>query len=178
MREGMTFSNWQKRKRLNVRLLQPELAFCGEEIDSILTQILAAHFPEKTTVPGIFFGRTPTLAHIDEARDEHRTTIWMHHALNDPATPEYVFRHVLKHELIHTRVGPRNVDGKWVAHPPEFWEEEERIGHADRVRAWEWVSENFRDALRWDREHECVWVNQNRMKQLLRLRRGEPDRIF
>jgi len=91
----------------------------------------------------------------------------MHHALNDPATPDYVFSYVLKHELLHTQIPPREIGDKWSAHPPEFWLEENRIAKADRVRAWEWLCVNFADALKKDDEHECIWVNNKRMKQLI-----------
>ena len=91
----------------------------------------------------------------------------MHHALNDPATPDYVFAYVLKHELLHTRIRPREVNGKWSAHPPEFWEDENHIAEADNGRAWEWIYRNFWVALTRDTEHECVWVNKRRMKELL-----------
>jgi hypothetical protein len=163
----MTFKSWQKRKTLNARLLQPQLAVCSREINALLSQILAAYFPEKTTAPGVFFGRTPTLAHIEDSQSEQRSAIWMHYALNDPATPDYVFAHVLKHELLHTRIRPREVNGKWLAHPPEFWEEENRIAEADKGRSWEWISRNFYDALKRDTGHECIWVNNRRMKELL-----------
>ena len=163
----MNFESWQKRTRLNVRLLQPQLPFCGGAINALLSQILAAYFPKKTTTPDVFFGRTPTLALIENPQSGQRSTIWMHHALNDPATPDYVFAHVFKHELLHTRIRPREVQGKWLAHPPEFWEEESRIAEADKGQAWEWIFRNFAAALKRDSEHECVWVNNRRMKELL-----------
>jgi hypothetical protein len=108
----MTYKSWQKRKALNMRLLQPQLPVCGQEINALLRQLLAAHFPEKTTHPGVFFGRTPTLAHIEDSQSEYRSSIWMHHALNDPATPDCVFSHLLKHELLHTLILPREVNGE------------------------------------------------------------------
>ena len=77
------------------------------------------------------------------------------------------FAHVLKHELLHTRIRPREVNGERSAHPPEFWEEENRIAGADKGRAWEWIYGNFYDALKRDTEHECIWVNNRRMKELL-----------
>lgn len=166
----MNFKSWKKQKVLNARQLQPQLPVCGEAINALVSQILAAYFPEKTMAPSIYFGRTPTLAHIEESAGEQRTTIWMHHGLNDAATPDYVFAHVLKHELLHTRIRPREVHGKLIAHPPEFWEEENRIAAADKGRAWEWIHRNFAGALKGDSEFECIWVNNRRMKDLLRNR--------
>jgi hypothetical protein len=150
----MTFKSWQKRKMLNARVFQPQLPVCGREINALLGQILAAHFPEKTVPPSVFFGRTPTLAHIEDSQSEQRSVIWMHGALNDPATPDDVFAYVLTHELLHTRILPREIDGESVAHPPEFWEEENRIGETDEGRAWEWIFLNFHDALKRDTENE------------------------
>jgi hypothetical protein len=166
----MTYRTWQKRKTLNARLLQPELPVCSEEINAILRQILKVHFPEKNRPPSVFFGRTPTLAYIEDSQSEHLSAIWMHIALNDPATPDYVFSHVLKHELLHTRIIPRQVNGVWSAHPPEFWEEESRIAEADTGPAWQWIDANFNYALKRDNEHECIWVNNRRMKELLQAR--------
>ena len=163
----MTYRTWQKRKTLNLHILQPQLPVCGAEIDALLHQILAAHFPENPATPAVFFGRTPTLAYIQNARSGSGAEIWMHHALNDPGTPDYVFSHVLKHELLHTRIRPREVDGKWSAHPPDFWEEEKRIAGSDRIRAWEWIYGNFTRALKRDAECECIWVNNRMMKELL-----------
>jgi len=166
----MTFKSWQKRKTLNARLLQPQLPLCGREINALLGEILPAYFPENITTPRVFVGRTPALAHIEDPHSEQRSTIWMHYALNDPATPDYVFAHLLKHEPLHTRIRPREVNGTWLAHPPKFWEEENRIDDADKARAWEWIHLNFGDALKRDTEHECIWVNNRRMKELLHAR--------
>lgn len=163
----MTFKNWQKRKTLNLRLLQPQLPASGTAINALLSQVLAAYFPDRTVAPNVFFGRIPTLAFIEDAQGEQRPAIWMHHALNDPATPDFVYVHVLKHELLHTRIRPREVNGKWLAHPPDFWEEEDRIAGVDKGRAWEWIYSNFYAALKRDTEHECIWVNNRRMKELL-----------
>ncbi len=167
---GMTFRSWERRKKLDVRLLQPQLPVCGGEISAIVTQLVTCHFPDIATPPGVFFGRTQTLAHIEDALREERSGIWLHHALNDHATPDYVFAFVITHELLHVRIRPREVDGKWSAHPPEFWEEENRIAVADRSRAWEWIYRQFGYALREDKEQECIWVNNRRMDELLRNR--------
>ena len=173
----MTFKSWQKRKTLNVRLLQPELPVCASTLEALLSQIIAVYFPEITITPPVFFGRTPTLAYIEDAGNAQRSVIWIHHALNDPVTPPYVFAHVLKHELLHTRVRPKVVDGKWSAHPPEFWEEEGRLSAEDRGLAWQWIITTFEDALKTDIKNECMWVNNKRMKELLHDRQfAEQDR--
>jgi hypothetical protein len=155
------------RKVPRLRLTQPQLPVYGAEIEALLHQIIAVHFPENIAPPAVFFGCIPTLAHIENSQSESGASIWMHQALNDPATPDYVFSFVLKHELLHTRVVPRRVDGKWLVHPPEFWEEENRISQPDKVRAWDWLYSNFASALKRDNDFECIWVNQKRMKQLL-----------
>jgi len=77
---------------------------------------------------------------------------------------------MIAHELLHTRIRPREVDGEWLAHPPEFWEEENRITAADKSRAWEWIYRQFGIALRKDKAQECIWVNNRRMDELLRNR--------
>ena len=165
----MNFKNWAKQRKLNTRLLQPQLPICATEINAVLTQTVALHFPEIAIAPGVFFGRTSTVAYIDDSLCAHRS-IWLHQALNDPATPDYVFAFVIKHELLHTRIPPTEVDGKWSAHPPEFWEEENRIAALDRSAAWQWIYRHFGFAIRRDNEQECIWVNNRRMDELLRNR--------
>ncbi|HLK47715.1 MAG TPA: hypothetical protein VKT49_06250, partial [Bryobacteraceae bacterium] len=128
---------WKQRQALSARLLQPLLPLCSRELDALLSQILTAYFPEQTVAPPIYFGRTATLAYIEDVASG-RCAIWMHYALNDPATPDYVFAHVLKHELLHTRIRPREENGVWLDHPREFWEEERRISEDDRGRACKW----------------------------------------
>ncbi len=175
----MTFETWQKRKILNPRLLRRQLPVCGTEIDTLLTQILATHFPGKNlTTPAVFFGYTPTLAHIEEISGDRPAAIWFHHSLNDQNTPGYVFALILKHELLHTQIRPREVDGKWSAHPPEFWQEENRIAKTEKHLAWKWIRENLGEALKHDAENECIWVNNRRMKELLRRRHYTLDDLM
>ena len=83
----MTFETWQKRKILNPRHLQRQLPVCGIEIDTLLVQILATHFPGKNlTTPAVFFGYTATLAHIEEISGDGPAAIWFHHSLKLPKT--------------------------------------------------------------------------------------------
>lgn len=166
----MTLRNWKKLKKLNVRLLQPQLPVCGPRINELLSLILQRHFPQRPRIPIILFGRTPTLAHIEHSDQSGASTIWLHHALNDEGTPDWVFSFILKHELLHTQILPREVDGKWSAHPPEFWEEEIRLCDPDERHAWEWISSRLGLALKRDNEHECIWVNNRRMTEVLRNR--------
>ncbi len=168
----MKFKDWEKRKKLNKRLLQPQLPVCGREIEAILAGIVAIHFPEIKALPGVYFGRTPTLAHIEDSHLVDRSAIWIHYALNDPSTPDYVLRFVITHELLHTRIRPREVDGERLAHPPEFWEEENRIAEEDKTRAWEWIYGQVGLALTKDKDQECIWVNNKRIDQILRNRAG------
>lgn len=58
----------QRRKALSLRIKQPQLPVCNAEIEALLHQIIEVHFPENITPPTIFFGRTPTLAHIEISR--------------------------------------------------------------------------------------------------------------
>lgn len=166
----MTFKNWEKRKKLNKRLLQPRLPVCGSEINAILAGIVALYFPEIKTLPSVYFGRTPTLAHIEDSHLAEQSAIWLHDALNDSTTPDYVLRFIITHELLHTRIRPREVDGEWMAHPPEFWEEEKRIAKSDITRAWDWIYGTVGRALKRDKDAECIWVNNKMIEQILQNR--------
>jgi hypothetical protein len=74
--------------------------------------------------------------------------IYLHEALNRPDMPLETFQYVLKHELLHFALPPR--DG--VSHPPEFWERQAAI------------APEAKDCDRWLEAHipALVWLESGR----------------
>lgn len=102
--------------------------------------------------------RQPNLACINTDGDVHQIRI--HAVLNHPGTPEEVIAFVLQHELLHLQIPPREIDGKRVLHPPEFWEAERAIAK-DRVLAWAWIWLSFHSVLKRDKEKDRTLVKRN-----------------
>jgi hypothetical protein len=53
--------------------------------------------------------------------------IFSHSLFHRPDVPQPVIEHVLRHEPLHLKIRPREIDGKLVHHPPEFWEAEQAL---------------------------------------------------
>lgn len=85
--------------------------------------------------------------------------ICLHSLFNRPDVPQPVIEHVLRHELLHLKIPPREINGKRVIHPPEFWEEE-RILVPWKEVSWAWMVDAFWYALKVDHPNECIWVKK------------------
>jgi len=107
-----------------------------------------------------------TLAFIRTREGRRGGDIHVHSLLNRPDTPKQVIEHVLRHELIHLLVAPREVDGKLTAHPPEFWEHERRLVPWAGL-SWNWIAFTLYDVIRRDEEAECIRVKRG-WKRLFR----------
>ena len=108
---------------LEQAMRQPVLAFTAIEVPGLLEAVRREHFPELPPTPIVFVAPGPRapLACIVNAETAERR-IYVHAVLNDARCPEHVFSLIAKHELAHTAVRPRKIDGRWAQHPPEFWE--------------------------------------------------------
>jgi hypothetical protein len=51
------------------------------------------------------------------------------------------------------------IDGKRVDHPPEFWEAEAKLVPW-KSASWAWMYAAFWDALKVDRDNECIWIKK------------------
>jgi hypothetical protein len=67
---------------------------------------------------------------------------------------------VCKHELLHLRIQPREVDGRWRQHPPEFWAAEQELA-PERSEAWEWICRRLRSRLKIRPRRERIDVRRN-----------------
>ena len=77
--------------------------------------------------------RQPTLACIEIQNSS--AIIKMHSLLNHQQTPLEIIRLIFIHECLNLLVWPREIGGKVISHPPEFWEKEEQY-IPDRHICW------------------------------------------
>lgn len=133
------------------------------DVDQILRGLLAGEFKDLAVRPIWQFAEEDTLAFI---RADYPTgpLIVMHSTLNNPGTPYEVIKFIFKHELLHLRIRPREIDGKLVAHPPEFFEMERKIA-PEVSDCWVWMIINFYPALKRDEKREQTTISRRIAKQ-------------
>lgn len=106
------------------------------------------------------YWKAPALASI-QLNWEEGPLIQISTLLNEPDTPYEVMEHIIIHELLHIEVPPREIDGKHVSHPPEFWERERALS-PQAGKAMEWIFLRFFSDLKIDRKNECLFVKRYR----------------
>lgn len=79
---------------------------------------------------------------------------------NRPDVTQPVIEHVLRHELLHLKIRLREIDGKLVHHPPEFWEAEQALVPWKEA-SWGWMVLAFWDVMKTDVPNERVWVKKS-----------------
>jgi hypothetical protein len=151
----------------------PELSLLDFDPRRLLGDVRSG-FPALASRPiEVWLHRQPTLAClVDEGA---AACIHLHSVLNHPQTPPRVMAFILRHELLHLLVPPRTVNGKWQAHPPEFWEAEKELC-PDRVLAWRWITLVLGGCLRQDKRKECNFVKAS-WKRLMNGERPTLDQI-
>lgn len=157
-----------------LRQQHPVLSFANVDLTALLKDILVTLFPELTQTPQWHFVRSKRLAFIVHGGlSTGGANIYINQILNRSDTPEQVFRQIFTHELLHLRIGPREVDGKMKSHPPEFWEAENQL-FPEVERAWEWIFFNLGEYLIQSQQDECVRVRRNWRESLLHSMRHVP----
>lgn len=149
---------------------QPELSFLRFDPFFMLEQI-RSEFPELSGKYKIelVLKRHALLACVRQRKGE--VLILVHSILNHEDTPREVIEVVLRHELLHLIIPPREVDGKHKSHPPEFWEAEDRVSPT-RALAWNWLFGVLGLNLRRDQKREAVLVLRGWEKQMRHPRPG------
>lgn len=118
-----------------------------------------AGFPELSSLKvTVWVQSQPTLASIGLEHNE--AVIRLHAVLNHRDTPQEVIAFVLCHELLHRVIPPREIQGRVVTHPPEFWTAE-RERAPNRSLAWGWMYVVLRECLKKDEKQECMFVKAN-----------------
>jgi hypothetical protein len=133
-----------------------EIPIVPFDVDQILHDLLAGEFRDLTVRPIWQFAEEDTLAFI---RPDYPNgpLIVFHSILNNLGTPYEVIKFILKHELLHLRIRPREIDGKLVSHPPEFFEVEKQIA-PELLDYWQWMMINFYPALKRNEKKEQTKV--------------------
>ena len=137
----------------------PEISFLSFDVLELLTSI--QHEMGLYAIGPVTFSlqSMETLACIRWKHGEPGGDIFFHSLFNRADVPRPVIEHVLRHELLHLKIPPREIDGKRVVHPPEFWEAEAQLVPWTPF-SWAWMYTAFWDALKDDRENECIWVKK------------------
>jgi len=156
-----------RRHLRRTRIGAPELPMFPFDLADVLGRVRAG-FPELSSVKvTIWVQSQPTLACIGSEHSE--AVIRLHAVLNHPDTPEEVIAFVLCHELLHRVIPPREIQGRVVVHPAEFWTAE-RERAPNRSLAWGWMYVVLRECLKKDEKRECTFVKAN-WKRLMNERR-------
>lgn len=133
----------------------PELPLAAFDCHELLEEVRRRHFPGLAVPVELWFVRMPTLANVSRYGD--KAVIQIHSLVNHHGTPREVLQFVLKHEMLHLAVPQREIDGRTVSHPPEFWEREREIApEAGRVWGWLWV--HFGHCFLRDKAAEKIYI--------------------
>lgn len=138
---------------------QPGLHFTAVNVPAILEEVRSSLFPGVAPIQ-VFFVHHGALACIRVGGRTEPSEIHLHQVLNTGKTPHHVFRSILVHELIHTVVRPAEIDGRWVFHPPEFWELERRLV-PDMASTWQWIDEHLWSVILRKPKEERTDVRRN-----------------
>jgi hypothetical protein len=136
-------------------------------IHSLLDETRKQYFPAIEKPVTICFVKQETLANIIFTPREYQ--IRMHSLMNHKDTPSEVITVIIKHELLHIRIRPTEINEKMISHPPEFWEAEKLIA-PERELIWSWVWVQFYGCLKINKEEEKTLVKKNWKKYMNRER--------
>ncbi len=143
---------------------QAELSMLAFSADELLADISAAGSSNFRVVWSFAF--IDSLAFIEDDPESRTARITLHSVLNHPSTPLQVIAGIFKHEVLHLTVRPREIDGKLITHPPEFWEKErELIPEMSEVWFWLWIS--FHSAMKRDEKRERMVINAKRAREII-----------
>ncbi|RME11450.1 MAG: hypothetical protein D6802_06795, partial [Ardenticatenia bacterium] len=112
---------------------QPKGSF--HDLDEVFDRVNAAYFNGEMPRPRLTWNRQMThnkMAHYDARRD----TVMVSVTLDHPDVPDDVLDFVMYHELLHKQFGVRIVNGRRMAHTPEFRAAERRFARYDEAVAF------------------------------------------
>jgi hypothetical protein len=138
------------------------LPFVYFDLPALLHLVVSHHFPGLeipvwAAFSRVSLSRTESLASI---RFNDRTAeIRIHEILNRSDTPREVIEFILGHEVLHIKVPPREIDGRLVSHPPEFWEAEARM-FPERSLVWAWLYAALWPRIKSDKKREATMVKR------------------
>lgn len=137
---------------------QPAFERTPYRLGELVEEVRATCFPQiPRPVPVFFTVHEPLACAVLESDELAFPAVYFHQVLNHPETPIEVARFIAKHELLHLVV-PAQKRGRFVdAHPPEFWDAEERVA-PEGPMAWGWLWANLHGCLHSQRRNQRLVV--------------------
>lgn len=138
----------------------PEISFLSFDVLVLLAKL--QYEMELDSVGPVSFSlqTMETLACVRWEQGKPGADIFFHSLFNRPDVPQPVVEHVLRHELLHLKIPAREIDGKLVHHPPEFWEAEQALVPW-KSASWGWMVLAFWEVIKTDLSNECTWVKRS-----------------
>jgi hypothetical protein len=134
----------------------PELPIFDFSLPALLARV-RGDFPELQSMRVTVWVRVqPPLASV--YRDDDEIVIELHAVLNHAKTPEQVIGFILRHELLHMIIPGREVQGRLLRHPPEFWIAERQF--PDRIPVLNWLHVSLGSCLRRDKKQDGFFVTR------------------
>lgn len=138
----------------------PEISFLSFDVLALLAR-LQTEMELDEVGPVTFSLKTmESLACIYLQPGKPGADIFFHSLFNRPDVPQPVIEHVLRHELLHLKIPPREIDGKLVAHPPEFWEAERALVPW-KSASWGWMVLAFWEVVKRDGQKDGFLVKKS-----------------
>jgi hypothetical protein len=136
------------------------LPFLSFDLPVLLQEVISRDFPNlETSVSVSFFkavlSQTEALANV--AVGDRSAKIRIREILNRGDTPRETIELILVHEMLHIVIRPREIDGRTVHHPPEFWDAEMRLYPAIS-QIWDWLFCALFSWLKSDEKRERTMV--------------------
>jgi hypothetical protein len=105
----------------------------SHDLDESFERVNAAYFAGRMPKPSLVWNRTLTarkFGHYQPSRD----TLMVSTSLDDPRVPAYMVDFVMYHELLHKKHGVAIVNGRRLAHSPDFRADERRFAEYDEAK--------------------------------------------
>jgi hypothetical protein len=138
----------------------PEISFLSFDVLALLAKLQQEMGLDSVGPVSFSLQTMETLACIRWDQGKPGADIFFHSLFNRADVPQPVIEHVLRHELLHLKIPAREIDGKLVHHPPEFWEAEQALVPW-KSASWGWMVLAFWEVIKTDLPNECTWVKKS-----------------
>jgi len=138
----------------------PEISFLSFDVLALLVKLQQEMGLDSVGPVSFSLQTMETLACIRWEHGKPGGDVFFHSLFNRPDVPQPVIEHVLRHELLHLKIPAREIDGKLLHHPPEFWEAEQALVPW-KSASWGWMVLAFWEVIKRDIPNECVWVKKS-----------------
>lgn len=117
--------------------IRPEGKTRGEvyDLEEVFKRVNKRYFRDRVEMPVLTWNKIIThrkFGHYVPATD----TVMISIALDVKDVPPYVIDYVMYHEMLHKKLGVKVVNGRQIAHTPEFRAQEKRFKHYPQAQAF------------------------------------------